>query len=63
MQLSLSFLISSQPTTPLDRFEPEQRAELIRVLARIITKAAGRAEERMNTSATTTTPTEGAHHD
>ena len=63
MQLSLSFLTSSQPTTPLDRFEPEQRAELIRVLARIITKAAGRAEEPMNTSAPTTTPTEGAHHD
>jgi hypothetical protein len=63
MQLSLNFLPSPQPTAPLDRLEPEQRTELIRALARIITKAASRAEEPMNTSAMTTTTTEGAHHD
>ena len=58
MQLSLNFLTSPQPATPLDRLEPEQRAELIQVLARIITKAASRAEAADEQSVTTTTPTE-----
>lgn len=43
MQLSLSFLNPAQPVTSLDRLDPEQRAELVRALARIITKAAGRS--------------------
>jgi hypothetical protein len=42
MQLSLNFLPISQPVSPLTRLHPEQRAELVEVLARIITKAAGK---------------------
>jgi hypothetical protein len=63
MQLSLNFLTSPQPATPLERLEPEQRAELIHALARIITKAASRADAPVNTPVMTTTPTKEAHHD
>jgi hypothetical protein len=41
VQLSLNFLPTAQPASPLTRLHPEQRAELVEVLARIITKAAG----------------------
>ena len=40
MQLSLNFLPTPQSASPLTRLHPERRAELIEVLARIITKAA-----------------------
>ena len=49
MQLSLNFLISPQPATPLERLEPEQHApNWSHALARIITKAAGRTAAPMN---------------
>jgi hypothetical protein len=63
MQLSLNFLTSPQPATPFEQLEPEQRAELVHALARIITKAAGRADAAVNTPVMTTTPKEGTHHD
>ncbi|HXL59820.1 MAG TPA: hypothetical protein VN959_03995 [Mycobacterium sp.] len=63
MQMSLNFLTSPHPATPLERLEPEQRAELIHVLARIITKAASRTEAPTNTPTVTATPTEGRRHD
>jgi hypothetical protein len=40
VQLSLNFLPTPQPASPLLRLSPEQRADLVDVLARIITKAA-----------------------
>jgi len=42
VQLSLNFLPTPQPASPFTRLHPEQRAELVEVLARIITKAAGK---------------------
>lgn len=63
MQLSLSFLNPAQPITSLDRLDPEQRAELVRALARIITKAAGRGEPPIGKETATTTPTKGNRHD
>jgi len=43
VQLSLNFLPTPQPASPLTRLSQEQRAELVEVLARIITKAAGKS--------------------
>jgi hypothetical protein len=63
VQLSLNFLTPPQPATPLERLEPEQRAELVLALARIITKAAGHPEPPMIEEAVTTTPTQETRHD
>ena len=63
MQLSLNFLTPPRPATPLERLEPGQRAELVQALARIITKAAGRAEPPMIEEAVTMTPTDETRHD
>jgi hypothetical protein len=63
VQLSLNFLISPQPATPLERLEPEQRAKLVHALARIITKAAGRTATPMNKHPAMTTPTDGGRYD
>lgn len=63
MQLSLNFLTPPQPATPLERLEPEHRAELVHVLARIITKAAARVDPTTTKKAVTTTPAEGTCHD
>lgn len=38
MQLSLNFLPNPLPEDPLSRLSPEQRAELLKELARIIAK-------------------------
>jgi hypothetical protein len=38
VQLSLNFLPSPQPENPVSRLSPEQRAELVEGLARIIAK-------------------------
>lgn len=38
MQLSLNFLPSPQPENPLSRLSPDQRAKLLKELARIIAK-------------------------
>jgi hypothetical protein len=62
VQLFLNFLTPPQPATPLDRLDPKQRAELVRALARIITKAAGRGESP-NKETATTSPTKGNPHD
>jgi hypothetical protein len=40
VQLSLNFLPTPQPGNPLSRLSPEQRAELVEALARIIAKTA-----------------------
>jgi uncharacterized tellurite resistance protein B-like protein len=63
VQLSLNFLTSPHPATPLERLDPERRAELIQALARIITKASGRTEPSMGKETATTTPIEGNPHD
>jgi hypothetical protein len=63
VQLSLNFLTRPQPATPLERLDPEQRAELVCVLARIITKAARPAEPPIDKETATTTPTKGNVHD
>jgi len=59
----LNFLPPSRPTTPLERLDPERRAELIQALARIIAKAAGPTEPPTNEEIATTTPTRRNHHD
>jgi hypothetical protein len=41
VQLSLSFLPTQQPPSPLSQLSEEQRAELVEALARVLTKAAG----------------------
>lgn len=63
MQLSLNFLNPAQPATPLERLDPEQRAELVRALAWIITKAARPAEPPIDKETATTTPIKGNAHD
>ena len=67
MQLSLNFLTPPLPATPLERLDPEQRIELVRALARIITKAASQPEPSpeplMDKGTATTTPIKGNPHD
>lgn len=63
MQLSLNFLTPPHPARPLERLDPERRAELIRALARIITKAAGRTEPSENKETVTTMPIKERPHD
>lgn len=43
MQLSLNFLPTPQPANPLSRLSQEQRAALVEVLARLLTKVAGKS--------------------
>ena len=63
MQLSLNFLTPPRPATPFARLEPGKRAELVQALARIISKAAGRAEPLMIEEAVPTTSTQETRHD
>ncbi len=61
MQLSLNFLPTPQPASPLTRLSPEQRAELVEVLARIITRAAGKSPT--NEAAAASPASKEPHHD
>ena len=63
MQLTLNFLTQPQSATPLDRLEPEQRAEVVQTLAGIIAKAACRARPPMVRETATTSRTEETRHD
>jgi hypothetical protein len=51
VQLTLNFRPTPQPVSPVTRLTAEQRAELVTVLARIITKAAGKAPAPANAPA------------
>jgi len=63
VQLSLNFLTPPRPARPLERLDPERRAEPIQALARIITKAANRTEPSVDKGSATTPPIEGNRHD
>ena len=63
MQLTLNFLPTPQPVSPLTRLTPEQRTELVDVLARIITKAAGKSPTNEPATASPASASKEPSHD